>query len=394
VNGELALPELSPFGPGFLKTEWPFLCACASPLAQPEQIRAMMGRGLDWNVLLDLADEHSVQCLLANRLEAFGNSGVPTEAREKLRARMRAQRLFTLSMTAELFRLLEEFSKAKIESILVKGPLISLLAYDDPAMRNYVDLDLLLRHRDILPATKKMLGMGFESDVPLSVIEKGKVPGEYLFRRPGTQRIIELHTQHTFRYYPEAMRVEKLFARRRFVLLDGWEVPGLSLEDEFVLNCIHGAKHFWERLMWVSDVAAVLSKHPEMDWNKARQAAAEVGAERMLHVGLQVGALMFGMELPEVMAAEVKRDRASQHLCEQIQNWLPYSGFAPPRLLRRARFRAEMAGGGLKGASYLMRLTLSPTEEDWKEGAEERRSWIWDAVRRPFRLIRKYGSRE
>ncbi len=54
----------------------------------------------------------------------------------------------------------------------------------------------------------------------------------------------------------------------------------------------------------------------------------------------------------------------------------------------------KMAGGGLTGAAYLMRLSLSPTEEDWEEGAEERRSWLWDAVRRPLRLLRKYGSGE
>lgn len=51
----------------------------------------------------------------------------------------------------------------------------------------------------------------------------------------------------------------------------------------------------------------------------------------------------------------------------------------------------SMAGGGLAGAQYLLRLSLSPTEEDWVEGAEYRRSWLWDAVRRPLRLLRKYG---
>lgn len=61
-------------------------------------------------------------------------------------------------------------------------------------------------------------------------------------------------------------------------------------------------------------------------------------------------------------------------------------------LLERAMFRMNMAGGGIAG--YLLRLSLSPTEEDWEKGSEERRSWLWDAVRRPFRLIRKYGHGE
>lgn len=389
---ELTLPDLSPFGTEFLKKEWPLLCACAAPSPDLERIRALLAAGIDWDVLMDLADEHSVQGLLANRLETVDSADVPSNAKEKLHERMRAQHIFTLSMTAELFRLLEDFSKAKIETILVKGPVISLLAYGDAAMRSYVDLDLIVRHKDISAATQRMLALGFDADVPASVIEKGKIPGEYLFTRPGTQRIIELHTERTFRYYPEPMRVEDLFARRRPMLLEGRPVPALSLEDELVLNCIHGAKHFWERLMWVSDVAAVVTRHPEIDWKKAQRAAADVGAERMLRVGVLLAASLFNTRVPDALAGELSKDRVCKVLCKQIQGWLPYSGFAPPPLMRRAKFRADMAGGGFTGAGYLVRLSLSPTEEDWKEGAEGRRSWIWDALRRPFRLIRKYGS--
>lgn len=394
VKLELAVPELHPFVTAFLQKEWALLCACATPLPCQERIHSLLNSELDWDLLLELADEHRVQGLLAKRLEEAGFGGVPAPAREKLQTRMRAQHLFSLSMTAELFRILKEFSQARIDTILVKGPLISLLAYGDPAMRCYVDLDLLLRHRDIQSATQRMLAMGFDPDVPESVILAGKIPGEYLFYRPGTQRMVELHTERTFRYYPKSMRVEELFARKRMVLLDGREMPALSLEDELVLNCIHGAKHFWERLMWVADVAAVLTAHPEIDWNKARSVAADVGADRMLRVGILLGALLLGMKLPGPIAKEIHADRSAEALCRQIANWLPYAGYAPPALPRRALYRMSMAGGGITGLAYLTRLSLSPTEEDWTEGAEARRSWLWDAMSRPFRLLRKYGSGE
>jgi hypothetical protein len=361
-------------------------------VSKSADIAPLLTAGLNWDGLLDLANEHSMQGVVANRLEELAFAGVPTEPREKLQNRMRAQHLFTLSMTAELFRILQDFSEMRIESVLVKGPLISLLAYGDPAVRSYVDLDLIVRHRDIQNATRRMIELGFQSEVPESAISAGKIPGEYLFRRPGTQRIVELHTEHTFRYYPKPMRVEDLFARKRNVLLDGREVPALSLEDELVLNCIHGAKHLWEKLMWVSDIAAVVAKHPELDWAKTREAAAEVGAERMLRLGIQLGALVLRIKLPSALAEEIAKDRISGSLCRRIQTWLPYAGAAPPSLPRRALFRMEMAGGGLSGAAYLLRLSLSPTQEDWVKGTEVRKSWLWEALRRPFRLFRKYGS--
>ena len=332
--------------------------------------------------------------VLAIRLRELNFAGVPSSAREKLQTRLRSQNLFTLSMTAELFRILEDFSKCGIETLLVKGPLISVLAYGDPAVRSYVDLDLLVRHEQVLGATRRMIGLGFESDVPLSAIEAGKVPGEYLFKRPGTAQIVELHTERTFRYYPRPMRLEDLFARQRRVPLDGREIPVLSLEDEFVLNSIHGAKHFWERLMWVADIAAIVARHPEIDWKKVRQSARDVGAERMLHVALQMAETVLGVSLPGSIADEVKQDAAAGKLCGQVVRWLPYAGYAPPLLKERAIFRMGMRGGGLAGVAYLLRLSLSPTEEDWVEGDEQRRSWLLDAMQRPWRLVRKYWSNE
>lgn len=231
-----------------MQKEWGFLCACASPASTPDEINSLT-EGLNWDALLKLADEHSVQGLLAKRLSEIEPARIPVAARERLQSRIRAQHLFALSLTADLFRILQGFSDVGINTALVKGPILSLLAYDDPSVRSYVDLDLLVADRDIQRASQKMLEIGFQSEVPVSAICAGKIPGEYLFRRPGTQRVVELHTEHSFRYYPKQMPINDLFARRRQVLLDGREVPGLSLEDEFVLTCVHGAKHFWERLM-------------------------------------------------------------------------------------------------------------------------------------------------
>jgi putative nucleotidyltransferase-like protein len=205
------------------------------------------------------------------------------------------------------------------------------------AMRSYVDLDLLVRHHDIPSAAQQMLALGFEPAFPLAAIHAGKIPGEYLFRRSGTQHIIELHTERSFRYYPVPLPLKDFFVPPRLVALDGRDVPVLSLEDELVLNCIHGAKHFWERLMWLADIAAIVSRHPELHWQRAKQYAAGVGAVRMLCLALQ-------LSVPAPLAAEVARDAAVRRLSLQVAQWLPLAGFAPPALWKRAAFRLSMRG--------------------------------------------------
>jgi hypothetical protein len=341
---------------------------------------------------LQLAEEHSVLGVVASRLNESGHAGMPGEAWEKLQSGMRTQHLFTLSMTAELFRILDAFGQAGLETILVKGPIVSLLAYGDPAVRSYVDLDLLVRDREILPASRILVALGFEADVAGAAILAGKIPGEYLFKRAGAQQIVELHTEKTFRYYPRPMRMQDLFTRRRHVSLEGREVPALCLEDELVLNCIHGAKHFWERLMWPADIAAIVAHHPEIAWERVRQAARDVGAERMVHVGLLLAESLLGVPVPAEMAANTNKDSAARDLVRQVEVWLPAAGYEPPALHQRAMFRLIMGGGGIMGTAYLVRLSLSPTEEDWAEGNEERGSRLWEAIKRPFRLIRKYGQ--
>ncbi|MGH9676288.1 MAG: hypothetical protein ACRD36_04235, partial [Candidatus Acidiferrum sp.] len=75
----------------------------------------------------------------------------------------------------------------------------------------------------------------------------------------------------------------------------------------------------------------------------------------------------------------------------QVLHWLPAAGSAAPGILERAMFRMRMRGGILSAPAYLFRLALSPTEDDWAEGAENKRHWLLDAAGRPFRLARKYG---
>ncbi len=381
-----------PFGTEFLSVEWPLLLECCAPQPSAERMLVLLGKDPNWNVLSSLAEEHGVVAHLDAQMQALKWDKIPPDVTKSLRERHRAQLLFTLSMTAEMFRLIEKFGAVGVESIVVKGPVLSMRAYGDAGLRQYVDLDFLIRDKDLLAATRVLAESGYEGDIPVEAIEAGKIPGEYLFTKKGTRILVELHTEHTFRYFPRPLPMEDYFARRTGLDLDGNRVPALPAEDEFVLICIHGAKHFWERLLWVADVAAMATGGTKLDWKIVQESARSVGATRMVHVALELVHELLRTEIPADIRGAVEKDRAVVAICRRIQKWLPYGGYAPPGLPQRALFRMGMRGGGVAGVSYLLRLSLSPTEEDWVEGAETRRSWVWDAMLRPFRLIKKYGQ--
>lgn len=365
------------------------LLACVPVNPDTRRLYELSRGKVDWPLFFQLAEDHGVLGLAANSLRDCDDAVLPREIRQKFRDWYHAQMFFTLRLTAEMFRLLERFAACGIEMLVIKGPVLSVRCYGDPGARQYADIDLIVHDKDILHSTELMTGLGYEPDIPARAIRAAKTPGEYVFRLPETNLLVEFHTQRTFRYYPRPMPLETLFVRQARVPIDSHQVPALSVEDELILICIHGAKHFWERLMWIADVAALVSRQ-NLDWDKAVAAADEVRAQRMLHVGLRLAVDLAEAQLPQRIGAAVQADDAAARLSSQISRRLPSAASVPLGILARAMFRISMRGGFLSGPAYLLRLSLSPTEEDWAEGAKERPS-IFDALRRPFRLARKYS---
>ncbi len=377
-------------GNASFSSEWSALLECASPAHDLQKLASLL-RSTDGNRLLVLAEEHGVIGQLAGCLRKLHENSVSPGIRQALADRQRAQIFFSLRLTAELFGLLELFSSQGIEALVVKGPVLAVQAYGDPAMRSYGDLDMLVRQRNIRRATELMSAAGYVPAVSLSAIDAGRIPGQYLFSKPDSKLIVELHNDCTLRYFPRRLPLEEFFARQIRVRVDGHDVSALSVEDELVLICIHGAKHFWERLMWIADVAALISRQTAINWERVADSAKAVGAERMLHTGLRLASDLLKAQLPGKVQAAVQADTAATRLAAQTRKWLPAAGFSPPGLFERAFFRMRMRGNVISGSAYLLRLALSSTEEDWQSDAQGNRHPILEVLRRPIRLARKYS---
>ena len=370
--------------------EWAVLRECASPRRDVERLSKLLSTS-DWPHLLLLVEGHGVIGHLAASLSDLNPAAVPPEIKPALLERQRAQTFRTLRLTAELLRLLEVFATKNIPALVVKGPVLAMRAYGDPAMRTYGDLDLLVRQRDIRRATETMLASGYQAAVPLSAIDAAKIPGQYLFSKPDSNLLVELHNDFTLRYFPRRLPIEDFFARQIRVHLDAHEVPALAVEDELVLICVHGAKHFWERLSWIADVAALVTRQTGIDWDCVLESGKAVRAEHLLHTGLRLAADLLHARLPERISALTQSDASAAKLVKGILRWLPAAGSAPPGLFERALFRLRMRGGPLAAPAYLLRLSFSPTEEDWQSDGQISQSRFLDTLRRPFRLARKYG---
>jgi hypothetical protein len=370
--------------------EWALLLECASPVAASPRFAALAGSA-DWSRVFILAEKHGVLGHLGKRLCELDENLVPPDIRRTLLERHRAQVLATLGMTAELIQLLKLFAAQEIPVLVVKGPVLAMQAYGDPAVRSYGDLDFLVRQRDIRRATESFEAAGYQAAVPLSAIDAGKIPGQYLFSKRDQDLLVELHNDFTLRYFPRRLTLDKFFARHILVGLDDHKTPALAVEDHLVYVCVHGATHFWGRLGWIADVAALVTRQADLDWQKAMNTAKEMGAERMLHTGLSLASDVLHAHLPEAVLAAVEQDVGAAKLAACVHRWLNPDRKTSPTLFERAAFRLRMPESRMAAPAYLLRLSFSPTEDDWLADGESKHNRWLEALRRPFRLARKYG---
>ena len=239
--------------------EWSALRECVSPWRDAGRAAQSLS-AVDWPRLRLLAEEHAVLGQLAACLNDASAPAIPPEIKQTLLVLGRTQNFLTLHLTAELFRLLDLFNARGISALVIKGPILAAQAYSGPSVRSYGDLDLLVRQRDVRRASELMIASGYQAAVPLNAIDAGKIPGQYVFSKPDSKLLVELHNDLTLRYFPRPLPIEDLFARRTSLRLDAHEVPAPSVEDHLVLICVHGAKHFWERLSWIADLAGLVSR--------------------------------------------------------------------------------------------------------------------------------------
>jgi Uncharacterised nucleotidyltransferase len=371
--------------------EWAALLECSSPHPDLARLGNLLGEASAPD-LLDLAEEHGVVALLAASLRHYETELDPPGIAQEIRDAHRVQVLASLKMAAELFRLAGLFRDLKLEAMLVKGPALAVRAYGDAGARQYGDLDFLLRQRDILGGTELLIAAGYKPEISLDAIRAQKIPGQYLFVRANAPLLVELHTERTMRYYPRGVPIEDFFARRQIVFVDGHEIPALSIEDELILICIHGAKHLWERLTLVADVAAFTARQTELHWERCFATARGIGADRMLRTGLLLARNLLRAPLPPNILDRLQSDSQAARLATQIAAWLPNAGHAPPGLLSRALYRLCMRGNTFSGVAYLWRLTFSPTQEDWAPRAGQESAGHLASLRRPMRLAKKYRS--
>jgi hypothetical protein len=371
------------------------LACCARRELTPqvaEKIRRLAWASSDWDYVLSQAQENSVVALVQRNLRAAASPQVPEEQAAQLESMARANALRSLAASAELVRVMDALESHGISALPYKGPVAAAQAYGDITARAFEDLDVILRQRDVEEADKVLRSLGYAPKVPwVHRSAKRIVPGEYNYFHAQREMILELHTERTLRHFPVAPDLEEFFERADSVDLGGRSVRTLGAEDAMLALCVHGTKDFWEKLIWIADIAELIRSCPALGWDSVERAAGKLQAQRMLHLGLALAAEILEAKIPEEVWAGVKVDSRAISLAAEITGRHLTRDACNRTAAERFEFRRQVVPGTIAGWRYALRLTLAPAEEDWQDSRAPGTLAPLRAALRPLRLLRKYG---
>jgi hypothetical protein len=142
---------------------------------------------------------------------------------------------------AELIRLIDVFSAAKVDCIVMKGPELARRFYGSDDRRCYWDLDLLVRHAALDDSRRLLTESGFERRSPMFFGERISIAVAHALDYAKGEVGIDLHWK--FSSHPSfRLNYERVWDRREAWILDGRTCNVLSAEDALTLNLLSSFK--------------------------------------------------------------------------------------------------------------------------------------------------------
>ncbi len=351
--------------------------------------------GVDWEWLVGFARAHGVLPLVRRALSEGAVPSLGSEARAIVDGAADAGARHSLLMTSKLLQLLAQLSSAGVTAVPWKGPVLAAMLWSDVAMRQYADLDVLVRRADLERARDVLLGAGFRRVVPLSPWQEPRYiarNGTLEMIRESDGLVVEIGWTMVPNHYSSAMDADGIWDRLEEIEIARRTVRTLAPEDVLVALSIHGFKHRWERLGWIVDVARLIQVRPGIDWAAIRERTRRDGSQRLVRIAAGIaGAMLYpavAAEALRVLGPDAKAERIVDELRPAVLRRVPDGHVINASALHlRARER------GRDRIAYALRGLTTSTVGDWRAfGVPPRMSGLYGIVR-PVRLLARYLNR-
>jgi hypothetical protein len=276
----------------------------------------------EWHQFFLTAVRKRVSALIFYRLKKRDALGfLPKQIEEGFRNRYLMNAARNLKLSFELRNVLEAFLAENISSIVLKGAHLVNWIYENPALREMSDIDLMLHPEQMKLADKILSQMGYRPRTPWDLaceMENFRHLPVYTKR---SSIPIELHFnifQVASSFYVGA---DELWPEKTVYQNGGLKFNGLSPELLLVHICVHLAGHRYafglHPLCDISELIFMGSKL--LNWEKFSNKTIKMGYECPVFLSLFLAKELLGAQVPEGVLQSLEFGGINERIFEIAQ---------------------------------------------------------------------------
>lgn len=334
-----------------------------------ERIARLAHGPMDWHHFLEIATNHGLMPLAHEHLEAAARELVPKPVRVDLWTWRERTARRNAAMAGELLEILAAFEAAGIEAIPYKGPALAQSLYGDVGLRQFGDLDILLRRADVPRAKACLLARGYAVQYALApaaedAFLRSRAQYHLSLVHDARSIMVELHWKTDPDTAVEAIDDAAWWKGLRRAPLAGHEVRAFSPSELLLILLVHGSKHRWSSLGWLVDITELVRRDADIDWRWIASRAAELRCERRVGLGLRLAQRWLQVPVPEAMRALAELPAVVES-CDAIER--EGLGAEPANESAAAMLRANLGlyDTGGQRLAHVVNTVFTPSLVEW-----------------------------
>jgi hypothetical protein len=241
-----------------------------------EKINNLIPQLQDWDYLITTIIDRGIGPLLYKKLPLLSNSLlIPTSVQTKL------QQVYykTLSRSTILYehfrKVADAFAEQDISVIALKGIYLSEWLYQDIGLRQFSDIDLLVKEKDGLTALSILTALGYNPEsVETNMSELVDNLNETVHYDPMVLNgvSIEIHIKLHQDAEKYELKVNEIWKNAISTIINNTSILALSKNDLLIHLCVHLDKHFQTghvQFTCFNDITNLLEMNSDnINWNE------------------------------------------------------------------------------------------------------------------------------
>jgi hypothetical protein len=289
--------------------------------AQRRKFSDLVSEVRDWDYLFTLASSHGLIPLLHHHLHSIDANEAPINFLSRLKRQSVANSQNVLHLFAKQLKLCRLLRENDISAAIFKGSVLAHMAYGEVSLRHAGDIDVLISRADFARTRKSLESLGYQMMPPLTETQLNSHLNshcEIQFMRDDWFTIVDLHWALAPKSFVFKMNTDEVMSRLQPVNIAGAQLYTFGVEDQVLYQAMHGAKHLWRRLEWISALSELIRSSESIAWDVIIDRAENAHATRMLGLALRLVQRVPRVNIPREVLEVVDKEEVMKRMADQI----------------------------------------------------------------------------